>query len=155
MRETRIMWCAGILMLSATLAAAPALAADTSDLAGRAATWEKAYNADDIKGVVASYAADGCRMPPNEKKAQGSEGIQAQLKSGKEQGAAKVKLTVDTAETSGNWGYGTGTYEILGADGKQVDQGKWMNVSKKSKETWKIQCDIWNSNLPVPAATAK
>ena len=155
MRETRIKWYAGILMLSATLAAAPALSADASGLAKRAAAWEKAYNADDIKAVAALYASDGCRMPPNAKKVQGSEAIEAQVKSGKDKGAVKIKIAVSTAETSGNWGHGAGTYEILGADGKQIDQGKWMNVSKNTKGTWKTQCDIWNSDLPVPAAKAK
>jgi hypothetical protein len=28
--------------------------------------------------------------------------------------------------------YGTGTYEILSAEATRVDQGKWMNVSKKT-----------------------
>lgn len=94
-------------------------------------------------------------MPPKAKTAQGSEAILAQLKAGKEQGAAKIKIAVTTAETSGNWGYGSGTYEVLSADGKQIDQGKWMDVSKKLKGTWKIYCDIWNSNLPAPATQAK
>ena len=155
MLEKRIKCCAWILMLCAILAAAPAMAADASDLAGRAATWEKEYNADNISAVAALYAADGCRMPPNAKTAQGSEGILAQLKSSKEQGVAKVKITVTSAETSGDWGSGTGTYEILGADGTHVDHGKWMNVSKKLKGTWTIQCDIWNSDMPIPTEKAK
>ena len=155
MRETRKVRQAGILMLSAALVCAPALAADASGLAKRAAAWEKAYNADDIKGVAALYSADGCRMPPNMKTVTGTGAIQAQIKAGKDKGAARIKIAVTAAETSGNWGHGTGTYEILGADGKQIDQGKWMNVSKKSKDSWKTQCDIWNSDLPVPPAKAK
>jgi ketosteroid isomerase-like protein len=155
MGETRIKGFAGILMLSAVLAAAPALAADVSGMAGRAAAWEKAYNADDLKAVAALYSADGCRMPPHAKIAQGTEGILAQLKAGKDQGAARVKLAVTMAETSGNRGYGAGTWAVMGADGKVVDEGKWMNHSRMVKGKWKIQCDIWNSDLPVPAAKAK
>ena len=124
-------------------------------MAARAAAWEKAYNADDIKAVTALYAADGCRMPPNAKTVQGSAAVSAQLKSQKEQGAAKVKIAVTGAEASGDWAYGMGTYEVLGADGKQVDEGKWVNVSKKLKGKWKTHCDIWNSNLPAPAPAAK
>jgi hypothetical protein len=30
-----------------------------------------------------------------------------------------------------------------------------MNVSKKSKGTWKIQCDIFNSDTPIPTGVAK
>ena len=155
MLEKRIKCGAWILMLTAILAAAPALASDASDMAGRAATWEKEYNAANIKAVAALYAADGCRMPPNAKTAQGSEGILAQLESGREQGAAKIKITVTMAETSGDLAYGTGTYEIFRADGTHIDHGKWMNVSKKLKGTWKTQCDIWNSDMPIPTEKVK
>ncbi len=135
--------------------AAPVLAADQSDLAGRAATWEKEYNANNLDAVAAMYAADGCRMPPNQETARNSEGILAQLKAGKEQGVTKVKITVTSSETMGEMGWGTGTYEIIGADGTKVDSGKWMNVSKNVKGTWKMQCDIWNSNMPLPTSPKK
>jgi ketosteroid isomerase-like protein len=111
-------------MLGAMLAAVPALAADASDLAGRAATWEKEYNAGNLKAVQALYAADGCRMPPNQKAVQGNEATLAQIKAGKDMGWAKVKIAVTAAETSGDLGYGTGTYEIMGADGSHLDHGK-------------------------------
>lgn len=150
MTVTKIKFCSWILILCAILAAAPAMAADASDLAGRAATWEKEYNADHLAAVAALYSADGCRMPPNVPIAQGTEGILAQLKAGKEKGIAKVKIAVTAAETSGDLGYGAGTYEIMGADGSHVDHGKWMNYSKKIKGTWMIQCDIFNSDMPMP-----
>ncbi len=139
MFKKRIKCFAWILMLCAVLAAAPAMAAEKSDLAGRAATWEKEYNAGNLKAVAALYAADGCRMPPNAPIAQGSDAILAQLQSGKDNGIAKVTIAVTTDQTSGDWGHGTGTYEILSADGKHVDHGKWMNVSEKVKGKWMIK----------------
>ena len=151
MRNVKINAYAGLAILSALLAAAPALAADASDMAGRAAKWEKAYNAGDIKGVAALYAADGCRMPPNAKTAQGTEGILAQLKAGKDNGAAKAKIAVTKAEAKGDMGYSMGTFEVMRADGTKLDVGKWMNVTKKSKGAWLTQCDIWNSDSPPPA----
>ena len=72
------------MLLCAIFVAAPVLAADQSDLAGRAVTWEKEYNADNLNAVVALYAADGCRMPPNAETVHGSDGILAQLKSSKD-----------------------------------------------------------------------
>ena len=130
----------------------PAMAADESDMAATAATWEKEYNAGNFEAVAALYGADGCRMPPNQETAKGTAGILAALKSGREQGIAKIKIGVTSAETTGDMGYAVGTYEITGPDGKHVDHGKWMNVSKKVNGTWKIQCDIWNSNMAVPGA---
>lgn len=152
MLQKRIKSCAWILTLFAVLVAVPAMAADASDLAGRAATWEKEYNAGNLKAVAALYATDGCRMPPNAPIARGTEAILAQLQGGKDHGVVSVKIAVTGAETSGDSGYGMGTYEIMGADGSHVDHGKWMNMSKKVKGAWMIQCDIFNSDMPIPAA---
>jgi ketosteroid isomerase-like protein len=155
MHTKKVFCCGLILMLAAVLAAVPAAAADSSGLAARAATWEKEYNADNLAGVVALYASDGCRMPPNQEAVHGSDAILAQLKSGKDRGLAKVKIAVTSAESSGDSGYGTGTYVITGADGSHIDHGKWMLVSKKSNGVWKTQCDIFNSDMPMPAMSMK
>jgi len=141
-----------VMMLGATLATVPAVAADKSNLAARAAAWEKEYNAGNLAGVQALYAADACRMPPNQEAVHGSDAILAQLKAGRDRGAAKVKIVVTAAETSGDLGYGVGTYEITRADGSHLDHGKWMLVEKKSQGTWKTQCDIFNSDMALPSA---
>jgi ketosteroid isomerase-like protein len=155
MHMKKLFCCGLVLMLVAVLAAVPAAAADSSGLAARAATWEKEYNADNLAGVVALYASDGCRMPPNQELVHGGDAILAQLKAGKDRGAAKVKITVTSAESSGDLGYGTGTFVITGADGAHVDHGKWMLVSKKSNGVWKTQCDIFNSDMPMPGMSMK
>lgn len=144
-----------VLILASVFAACPAAAVDKSNMAARAATWEKEYNADNLAAVQALYASDGCRLPPNQEAVHGSDAILAQLKAGKNRGLAKVKIVVTTAETSGDLGYGAGTYEITGADGSHIDHGKWMNVVKKMNGTWKTQCDIFNSDMPMPAGSMK
>jgi ketosteroid isomerase-like protein len=152
--HTKKLVCSGlVLMLGAMLAAAPAAAADSSGLAARAATWEKEYNAGNLAGVVALYASDGCRMPPNQEAVHGSDAIRAQLKAGKDRGLAKVKIAVTAAESSGDLGYGTGTYVITGTNGSHIDHGKWMLTSKKSNGAWKTQCDIFNSDMAMPTSS--
>lgn len=147
--------CGGLaLMLGAMLAAVPAVAADKSDLAGRAATWEKEYNAGNLAAVQALYAGDASRLPPNTKVVQGSAAILEQLKGLKDKGP-KVKIAVTSAESDGDVAYGMGTYEILGADGSHVDHGKWLNVSKKSNGTWKIQNDMYSSDMPAAMGDMK
>ena len=155
MHTKRVVCCGLVLMLGAVLASVPAVAADKSDLAARAVVWEKEYNAGNLAAVQALYAADGCRMPPNQEAVHGSEAILAQIKGGKDMGFAKVKIVVTAAESSGDLGYGRGTYETIGADGSHIDHGKWMNFSKKSNGTWKIQCDIFNSDMPMPTGGSK
>ena len=147
--------CGLVLMLGAMLAVVPAAAADKSDVVGRAATWEKEYNAGNLEAVVGLYAPDGCRMPPNQEAVHGRDAILVQLKAGKDRGAAKVKIAVTAAESSGDLGYGAGTYEVMGADGSHLDHGKWMLVSKKVNGTWKTQCDIFNSDMPMPSGAPK
>ena len=151
MHTKKAVCCGFALMLAAVLVAVPVAAADKSDIAALAAVWEKEYNAGNLAGVVALYASDGCRMPPNQDAVHGSDAILAQLKAGKDRGLAKVKIAVTSAESSGDLRYGIGTYEITGADGSHVDHGKWMLVSKKLNGAWKTQCDIFNSDMPMPA----
>ena len=155
MQMTRAVCCGFVLLLGAALAAVPAMAADKSDVAGRAATWEKEYNAGNLAAVEALYAPDGCRMPPNQEAVHGREAILAQLKAGKDRGFAKVKIVVTSAESGDDVGYGTGTYVITGADGAHLDHGKWMLVSKKVNGSWKTECDIFNSDMPLPASSMK
>jgi ketosteroid isomerase-like protein len=131
-----------------------AMAADESNYAARAAAWEKEYNAGNLDAVAALYTADGCRMPPNTQTVTGTAGIQAQLKKGYDMGGTKIKITLSMAETSGNMSTASGTYELMKADGSTMDKGKWMSVSKKSDGAWKIQCDIWNSDIPMMGAPA-
>jgi ketosteroid isomerase-like protein len=147
----KLVCCGLVLMLGAALAAVPAVAADSSNIAALAAVWEKEYNAGNLAAVVALYAPDGCRMPPNQEAVHGSQAILAALKSGKDRGLDKVKIAVTSAESSGDLSYGIGTYVITGADGSHLDHGKWMLVSKKSNGAWKTQCDIFNSDMPMPA----
>ena len=147
MHTKKAVCCGFALMLAAVLVAVPVAAADKSDIAALAAVWEKEYNAGNLAGVVALYASDGCRMPPNQDAVHGSDAILAQLKAGKDRGLAKVKIAVTSAEGSGDLRYGIGTYEITGADGSHVDHGKWMLVSKKLNGAWKTQCDIFNSDM--------
>jgi ketosteroid isomerase-like protein len=145
--HTKKIVCRGlVVMLAAFLTALPAAAADKSDAAGRAATWEKEYNAGNLDAVVALYTADGCRMPPNEETLRGSAAILTSLKAAKTQGLAKIKIVVTTAESDDNVGYAIGTYVLSKEDGAHLDHGKWMLASRKVDGTWKTTCDIYNSD---------
>lgn len=146
--------CSAGLMVCALIGSGVALAADASNMVALASTWEKDFNSNNLQGIIAMYAADACRMPPNEKLAKGSDAILANIKSGKDHGAAKIKIAVTMSETDGSMGHAIGTYELLGADGKSMDRGKWMNVSSKTAGGWKVQCDIWNSDAPPPPPAA-
>ena len=127
-------------------------AEDESNMMEMAKTWEMNYNAGDLAAVAELYAEDGCRMPPNTEMVWGREAIHKALELGMEQGIAQVKIEVKASESSGDMAHAMGTYKILDGEGAEVDHGKWMNVSKKKDGEWKIHCDIFNSDMPLPGA---
>lgn len=142
-----------VLVLGTLVFASIGFAADGSDMAATVQAWQENYNSGNFAGVAALYADDGCRMPPNAVTVTGREAIQESLVQGHEQGLAQVKIGLTMSSSSGDQANATGTYEVLDEDGNTIDHGKWMNMSRKTAEGWKIQCDIWNSDLPVPEDT--
>ena len=101
--------CGVLMLVGVMLLVVPALAADESNLAARAVTWETEYNADNLEALAALYTEDGCRLPPNLEAVQGRAAIVGQLRADKEAGAAQVKVAVTEAESIGNMAYGRGT----------------------------------------------
>jgi len=146
LRTQIVLVCAAVVLLFA----AAGFAGDDSNMAAKLQTWQNSYNAGDFAAVAALYADDGCRMPPNAVTVNGREAIQESLVQGHEQAIAQVNLGLTMSSFSGEQANATGTYEILDEDGKPIDQGKWMNMSRNTAEGWMIQCDIWNSDLPMP-----
>lgn len=142
----------GLAVLGLALLLSTAWAADELNMEARVMQWETAYNSGNLSAIAAMYAEDGCRMPPNEETVSGRAAILAQLEAGKAAGRQQVKLGLTHSESNGDLGFATGTYAIMGADGAQLDQGKWMNVSRRGADNaWLIHCDIFNSNQPLPA----
>ncbi len=115
-----------------------------------AKSWEAAYNNGDAMAVAAYYTEDGMRMPPNNPAVEGREAIAAFLKTGMESGTAKVKLETDEVSVSGDMGFARGTYVLLDSEGKEIDNGKWIQVGKKVDGEWYAYRDIWNSDNPLP-----
>lgn len=130
--------------------ALPTLAGeDASDLAGRAAAWQAAFNAGDYPTVATQYSTDAHRMPPNAATLEGRDAILAQMQQMASMGVASIEIVVTEAKSSGDHAYGTGTYALSDSEGNELDRGKWMNVSVRSEAGWHIHRDIWNSDLPL------
>jgi len=146
----RVLRGGALTVAALMLVVAPALTADESDIAGRAAAWQEAYNAGDLGAVAALYTEDGKRMPPNMETVDGNAAIAENLQAFKDAGGAQVNIAVTEAESVGDTAYAVGTYEISGADGSHIDHGKWVNISKRVNGEWKIYSDIWNTNMALP-----
>ena len=110
-----------------------------------------ALSAKDAAKVGSYYAKDAIAFPPNADMVQGRDAIQAYWKGLIDAGMA-AQLEVVEAEDDGNLGAEVGKYRIVTADGKTVDQGKYVVVWKKQDGAWKLYRDIWNTSMPAPAS---
>jgi uncharacterized protein (TIGR02246 family) len=155
-RPRDMSWFAvGVVALVASIAglahaAAPA-SADETAIRAQAASWEKAYNGGDAKGVAAQYADDALLLPPG---APGVSGRAAILQfftkdtaDAKAAGAVFVLNPKTDVGVSGNLGWESGTYKVT-VKGAVVETGKFLSVSRKKDGKWQYIRDTWNADAP-------
>jgi ketosteroid isomerase-like protein len=111
--------------------------------------WSQSMLAGDCKTMATFYAPKGTLMPPNAPKVDGRAAIEQFCTS-----FGKTNIVLDMTESGqmGGSAWCTGSYKILGADGKSLDAGKWVEIWAETENGWKIYKDIWNSDMPAPAA---
>lgn len=149
-----------LLLLSFGLClAAAALANPAMDKArAHEQMWFDLYNKGDAAGVAKLYAEDALLTPPGVAALHGRAAIEAYLKTdtanSMKQGL-KMKLgEITGAHESGDTMWVSGAWMAVDAQGKTVDSGNYVEVSRRTKSGWLITRDIWNSDRP-PAPAAK
>jgi ketosteroid isomerase-like protein len=104
----------------------------------------------DSTAMAAHYASDAVVMPPNSEAVKGNNIVD--LWGGAlRMGVKDLKLDITDISGGGDLYAETGNYEMLGADNKSLDKGKYVVVWKKENGNWKMYRDIWNSNMAMPA----
>lgn len=165
-RKVRVAFVAGLVI---AIVATPGCQAPASDSSAADAAairksdedWSRAAaTAKDLDKTVAYYADDALVMPPNGPATTSKTQIRAiwkgYLDSQDFSGGWKV-VRVEAAK-SGELGYASGTWEFTWKEnGKPAaDHGNFTEIWKKQADgSWKCIADIWNSDLPLPAPTAK
>jgi uncharacterized protein (TIGR02246 family) len=150
----------GIFALAGSLAglahAASPARADEAAIRAQTASWEKAYNGGDAKGVAAQYAEDALLLPPGAPGVSGRAAILAFFtKDIADSKAGEVVFVIDPKTdvgVSGNMGWESGTYKVT-VKGAVVETGKFLSVSRKMNGKWLYIRDTWNADAP-PAAPA-
>jgi len=112
----------------------------------------KLVNANDSKGAVALYTDDAMVMAPNEAAVQGKAAIQAWMEAPPP--ISNFQMQSLEIEGRGDLAYDRGTYSVTvtpaGAAPIEV-HGKYLTILRKQADgSWKVQRDIWNSDLPLP-----
>lgn len=140
------------LLIALALLAMPATALGQHDDHGKAALkemsprFEAAMNSGDAAAVAALYTKDAAIYPPNMPPAHGREAIQA-FWAPVAEGGTTVELTVQKMYGMGDTATEVGAYSLTAADGSHVDHGIYMVVYKMEGGEWKMDSDIWNSDM--------
>lgn len=98
--------------------------------------------------IVALYTEDGCLQVPNEPPKYGRAALIKDFTETFADGTVKgVKFQTKDIYGDGNQ-YVTeeGTWQVFDPAGKQLDDGKYLKLWKKTPNGWKIFRDIFNSN---------
>ena len=134
------------------LSALPVSAAEDARSAIEAVNKQFAGSASrgDTRSMAALYTTDSQLLPPQGDFVNGRQAIGEFWQGVLDSGIAGVSLDSVEVESHGNTASEVGTFELLGADGKAVDQGKYIVIWKKEGDSWKLHRDIWNSSV-VPA----
>jgi uncharacterized protein (TIGR02246 family) len=160
-RSKKVSWLAVAMLaltgaMTALVHAASPTGADEAAIRAQTASWEKAYNAGDAKGVAAQYADDALLLPPGSPGVRGRAAILAfftkDVADSKAAGAVFVIDPKTDVGISGNMGWESGTYKVT-VKGAVVETGKFLSVSRKKDGKWLYIRDTWNADAP-PAPSA-
>ncbi len=145
-------------MLVAAMFAAPAFAADArADVAAIHAAdqaWLKAFSAADGDALAGLYDGAAVLLPPGAPAVTGRAAIRdfllKQAQDANKSGMAFAFSGKSDGGASGNLGWSSGTYTVKDKDGKVVETGKFLSVSKKVNGKWLYLRDTWNADGAPP-----
>jgi uncharacterized protein (TIGR02246 family) len=109
-----------------------------------------AFGRGDTAGLAALYTENGQVLPPNSDFVTGKEAIQAFWQAVMGMGIKGARLETVEVEGHGDTAVEVGKYTLLGGEGQQLDQGKYIVIWKQEKGQWKLYRDIFNSSMPAP-----
>ena len=155
MHTKKVFCCGLVLVLGAMLAAVPAAAADSSGLASATPLGRKNITRTILRALWHCTPAMPAACRPIRKRCMVAMPFWPNSRPASIGAWPKSRSPSHPPTAPAMWATGAGTYVITGADGSHIDHGKWMLVSKKTSGVWKTQCDIFNSDMPMPAMSMK
>ncbi len=149
----------GCVSLAGCTQAGVDIEAEMAALRAAADAYHAAGSAKDIDTVVSGYTSDSVTLPPNSASVHGLEGMREFATAFTQLPGFSMSFgeTVAHVGAGGDMGY-TLVDSIIrfdGPDGNQVeDRIRDFHLWRKDGGDWKVAVDIWNSELPLPIASA-
>lgn len=109
-----------------------------------------AYHQGDAKALANFFTDDAQAFQPNSGIVEGKENITDFWQAMLDVGAARYEMNISSATGMGKTGHAVGSSRLYLEDDILLDEAKFVLILKKVGGQWKIQTDIWNSNMPCP-----
>lgn len=123
------------------------------DIAAANLRFIAAFRAGDAAGMASCYTRDAQLLPAQSDVVSGTAAIAAFWKAAMGLGIADARLETAEVEAHGDTAIEVGRYALSGADGGQVDRGKYVVVWHREDGAWRIHRDIWTTSIaPQPSA---
>ncbi len=108
--------------------------------------FEKNFNQGNVAGIAELYTNDGMLLPTGSDFVKGKEAIRDFWQGAINMGIKEAKLDIMEVEVQGNVVVEVGYYQLKGAVGEVLDQGKYIVIWKQEAGQWKLHRDIWNTS---------
>ncbi len=127
--------------------------ADMRVLTTATTVWMDAFNSGDAVTIAGLSSEDGALLPPNGRAIIGRQAIYSYWNDLLTDSDTKVELVNVETVVEGDLGYKAGRFELLDATGAAIDQGKYIQIWKRSPQGyWELHRDMWNSSLVAAKA---
>lgn len=122
----------------------------TNDIVAANAVFVEHFNAHNGKVLGELYTKNGRLFPANSPVIEGQEAIGQFWSAIFGMGIDNATLKTVHVETFDNTAVEEGAYKLFDVEGNQLDDGKYIIVWKNVDGQWRIDRDIFSSNLPAP-----
>jgi len=130
-------------------------AADQAAIRAAHRSLQQAYYSNDIEAEMALYADDVVVMPPGAPAVSRRDAVRRLWTQDVAQPGASEVLDEKFVEVSGNVGWSSGPYRVIGAGGVETAAGSFMETWRKTKGRWLNVQEIWNERPVAPVAPAR
>ncbi len=110
--------------------------------------FEKNFSQGNAAGLAELYTNDGMLLPPGSDFVKGREAIRDFWQGVINLGIKEAKVNILDVELQGDVVIEVGQYQLIGAGGEAIDQGKYIVIWKQEEGRWKLHRDTWNTNRP-------